>query len=97
MYEIDPSALKRALECAPEYEPEPDFINPYLRKAVFEPIFREESLTPGQIDYSLFSLEDLHELLDFACEHYDQARKLEAVNEVFCKRPPKREARRAFC
>ena len=74
MYELNCQIFRQLLEDVSEDTAENEFveIDPYLMEKVCSLILNRQPLTPHQIDYSQFTLEDLYDLLDGARDFCDR-------------------------
>ena len=99
MYELNSQTFRQLLEGISEDTAENEFaeIDPYLMEKVCSPILNGEPLTPNQIDYSRFTLDDLYDLLDGAQGYCRRRSHLWELNWQLCNQPVSQSLRRAFC
>ena len=99
MYELNCQIFRQLLEDVSEDTAENELveIDPYLMEKVCSPILNRQPLTPNQIDYSQFTLEDLYDLLDGARDFCDRRFCLWELNRSLYGHPVFQSLRRAFC
>lgn len=95
---IDLKLLQTALKAAPQEETvDSSDVNPYLLNEILRPIRQGRLLRYGQVDFSMFELDDLRAISHY-CDCADNVSgKLKRLTAAAASTKPQACTRRVFC
>ena len=72
-------------------------VSGYVMSRIWEPLQRDGTLLYENLDFSLFGVDDITNLMDCLDDAVSVSYDLKQLNQIFCQAEPASVACRAFC